>query len=117
MTNMDITKKDKSIQNLKLIFPTVERKKAALAYRQEYFDSGEMRINGDGGLDEAENYEMWIEKINSDLTRGRDGFVPVTTYFAFADGKLVGTIQIRHKLNEYLSKYGGHIGYGVVPSE
>lgn len=26
-------------------------------------------------------------------------------------------IDIRHSLNEYLEKYGGHIGYSVVPSE
>jgi predicted acetyltransferase len=26
-------------------------------------------------------------------------------------------IDIRHSLNEFLSKYGGHIGYGVRPSE
>lgn len=26
-------------------------------------------------------------------------------------------IQIRHYFNEYLEKYGGHIGYSVVPSE
>ena len=29
------------------------------------------------------------------------------------DNKLVGMINIRHTLNEYLYNYGGHIGYSV----
>lgn len=27
--------------------------------------------------------------------------------------KLIGMINIRHKLNEYLFEFGGHIGYSV----
>ena len=105
------------MKTLKLVLPTIDHKETALAYRQEYFDKGEMIIHGDGGLDEAEKYEQWIEKINADLKKDSGGLVPATTYFAFAGDKLVGTIQVRHKLNDYLLKYGGHIGYGVVPSE
>lgn len=30
---------------------------------------------------------------------------------------MVGAVNIRHDLNEYLLKYGGHIGDGVRPSE
>jgi len=41
----------------------------ALTYRQEYFDKGELTIHGDGGLDETENYEQWIEKIKADLEK------------------------------------------------
>ena len=107
----------KSKNGIKLVFPAIDHKEAAITYRQEYFDKGELTIHGDGGLDEAENYEQWIVKINADLEKDGGGFVPATTYFAFIGDKLVGTIQIRHKLNDYLLKYGGHIGYGIVPSE
>ncbi len=34
-----------------------------------------------------------------------------------ADDRLVGMIQVRHRFNEYLEKYAGHIGYSVRPSE
>lgn len=107
----------KSKPRLKLVFPTIEHKDSALAYRQEHFDRGESQISGDGGLDQAENYELWIAKISKDLKRDSDRFVPKTTYFAFLGNKLIGTIQIRHKLNDFLLKFGGHISYGVVPSE
>lgn len=48
-----------------------------------------------------------------------DGLVVATQflYVRKADNHLVGMIQVRHYLNDYLSKYGGHIGYSIKPSE
>lgn len=45
------------------------------------------------------------------------GFVPSTYLFAFLQEKLVGRVMIRHHLNDFLRRIGGHIGYGVVASE
>ena len=47
------------------------------------------------------------------------GRVPATQYIFVReeDDKIVGMLQIRHCLNDYLEKYGGHIGYSVAPSE
>lgn len=44
------------------------------------------------------------------------GFVPDTSLFAFVDGQIVGRLAIRHSLNDFLLKIGGHIGYGVLPA-
>ena len=38
-------------------------------------------------------------------------------YVRKADNRLVGMIQVRHYFNDYLSKFGGHIGYSIRPSE
>ncbi len=46
-----------------------------------------------------------------------DGLVKASLYFLLVENEIVGAIHLRHKLNEYLSKVGGHIGYGVKPSE
>jgi GNAT superfamily N-acetyltransferase len=43
-------------------------------------------------------------------------WVPTTIYWAIADGEVVGRIGIRHKLNDFLFKEGGHIGYFIRPS-
>lgn len=44
--------------------------------------------------------------------------VPAYTYFLFkGTDKIIGAINIRHCLNDYLFNYGGHIGYGIRPSE
>lgn len=104
-------------QSLRLEFPRLEHKEQALCYRRECFAAGETLINGDAGLDEAESYEGWLEKIQADLTRDGVSYVPATEYFAMAGDELVGTIQVRHKLNDHLLSYGGHIGYEVAPSK
>lgn len=105
-----------SLDRLRLVFPTPDMERKALDYRQEHFDCGEHEIHGDGGLDHAADFGEWIRKINGDLTRHDDTHVPSTAYFAVAAGEIVGTIQIRHCLNDFLLGYGGHIGFGVRPS-
>jgi len=43
-------------------------------------------------------------------------FVCDSIYWAVLDNEVVGRISIRHELNDFLSKVGGHIGYIVRPS-
>ena len=43
------------------------------------------------------------------------GQVPSTFLFAFDGPRIVGRVSIRHELNGYLRRVGGHIGYVVVP--
>jgi predicted acetyltransferase len=42
-------------------------------------------------------------------------YVPSTFLFAFVGSRIVGRASIRHRLNEFLMRKGGHIGYVVVP--
>jgi predicted acetyltransferase len=41
--------------------------------------------------------------------------VPSTFLFAFVGTRIVGRASIRHSLNAFLERMGGHIGYVVVP--
>ena len=41
--------------------------------------------------------------------------VPSTFLFAFQGQRIVGRVSIRHGLNDFLLRVGGHIGYVVVP--
>jgi predicted acetyltransferase len=41
--------------------------------------------------------------------------VPSTFLFAFVGARIVGRVSIRHTLNDFLARAGGHIGYVVVP--
>jgi predicted acetyltransferase len=43
------------------------------------------------------------------------GHVPSTFLFAFDRSRIVGRVTIRHALNDFLLRIGGHIGYVVVP--
>jgi predicted acetyltransferase len=42
--------------------------------------------------------------------------VPATFLVADVDGAIVGRVSIRHELNDHLTHFGGHIGYGVRPA-
>lgn len=46
-----------------------------------------------------------------------DEFVPNSFLVGVLGSKIVGRVSIRHVLNDYLAYAGGHVGYGVVPSE
>jgi predicted acetyltransferase len=41
--------------------------------------------------------------------------VPSSFLFAFAGDRIVGRASIRHMLNAFLFRLGGHVGYTVVP--
>ncbi|MDX2053656.1 MAG: GNAT family N-acetyltransferase [Polyangiaceae bacterium] len=41
--------------------------------------------------------------------------VPSTFLFAYVGTRIVGRVSIRHALNEFFERTGGHIGYVVVP--
>lgn len=43
--------------------------------------------------------------------------VPATVFFLQDEtGRILGAIDIRRQLNDYLLSYSGHIGYGIRPS-
>lgn len=44
------------------------------------------------------------------------GIVGSSLYLEIQEGQIVGVISVRHELNEYLRRIGGHIGYSVLPS-
>ena len=103
----------------KLVYPSIEHREMILAYMNETFAYGEEYINGVGGNQNFNEYEDWLkrEKQNHLGINLKDGFVPDTVYFYIEGDKIVGVINIRHCLNEFLLKRGGHIGYSVAPSQ
>lgn len=51
---------------------------------------------------------------SENLNIGEDR-VPQSMFWMYADNEPVGFIKIRHYLNDYLKKHGGHMGYTVSP--
>lgn len=108
------------MSELILVEPTKEHETQALEYIRDYKDHGEKHINGSCGLMNYPNYDAWLEIVRSAQTAETSFInVPATTYFSVrpSDNKIIGTIQLRHSLTEELRKHGGHIGYGVCPTE
>ena len=46
-----------------------------------------------------------------------EAFVPNTYLVGVVDNIIVGRVSLRHSLNDFLARIGGHIGYGVIPSQ
>ena len=105
---------------MKLIEPSMEYDEQIQAYRREFLEYGGS-MDGCGSLRRFDTTEEWLAQVES-LKREETTpahLVPMTQYIYIreSDNKMVGVIQIRHRFNEYLEKYAGHIGYSVAPSE
>ncbi len=65
--------------------------------------------------------QPWVTYLQ-ELERRRRGLdlpadrVPATFLAASVGPDLVGRVSIRHRLNDFLLNFGGHIGYAVRPS-
>lgn len=105
---------------LRHVVPSMEHKEDAINYLKEHIECNSP-INGVGGLNRyVEDYEGWLEKLEKErLIEPNEELVPAETYFLIreSDNKIVGMINIRLTLNKSLEECGGHIGYGIRPSE
>jgi len=102
------------MNEIELVFPTKVHEIDAKEYFEEHILYGENTLHGDSGLDSAESYDKWLEKINDALTREIHSII----FFAIQkrDKKLMGTINVRYPYLGYVQVHG-HIGYGIRPSE
>ncbi|MGB8226624.1 MAG: GNAT family N-acetyltransferase [Sedimentisphaerales bacterium] len=104
--------------DIRLIEPTVELKSEFLEMAEEYNAEGEKVINGIGSIDK-DDFENSVGRLK-DHAKGvglPEGWVPASTYWLISRGRIVGTCNLRHRLNDFLKNLGGHIGYSVRPSE
>ncbi|RDW21270.1 GNAT family N-acetyltransferase [Oceanobacillus chungangensis] len=64
-----------------------------------------------------DTYEAYLEELEM-RQQGIENWVPNSNYFLIDNrNRIVAMVNIRHRLNDYLQNIGGHIGYGVRPSE
>lgn len=108
------------MNRLLLIAPIPEYKEAVLVYKEAFVKQNDT-LHGTAGLDRAENYEEWLRQLldNEKEATVAEGLVPASTFLAVTqnEGRLVGMIDIRHRLTDYLKQFGGHIGYSIAPAE
>lgn len=104
---------------IRLVRPTIGHKEQAINYRQEHFDFGERIINGSELWDQTEIYEEWLTSVtdNTNAKTVNPNWVVTDTFFAVDEvGNIVGIIDLRHTLNDFLKDFGNS-GYSVRPSE
>ena len=104
---------------IKLVRPSKELKEKALDFKKAFLENNETIINGSELLDKTEDYDEWLSAVtaNTNEETVNPDWVLTDTFFALDDEeKIVGIIDLRHRLNDFL-KDCGHCGYSVRPSE
>ncbi len=115
---------EKVIEKFYLENPSMERKNDVIEYMNEHVKYNSA-INGTGSFDhvlEGETYEECMDRYykiqDNEYAKSIDR-CPGKTYFLIRknDNKLIGMINIRHHLSPKMLVHGGHIGYGIRPTE
>lgn len=107
-------------EELILINPTKEYENDLKDYIKELYDNNS-EFHGCGMLENyVDNYDEWLRKLEEFKNLGNTGkWVQSDTFILVRknDNRVVGIINLRYYLNEFLYNYGGNIGYNVRPSE
>ena len=104
---------------IKLIRPDKELESKALDFKQEFLDNNEKIINGSELLDQMDSYEEWLVSVTNNISEEtvNPAWVVTDTFFAVDESdNIVGIIDLRHTLNDFLKDFG-NCGYSVRPSE
>jgi predicted acetyltransferase len=89
--------------------------KAAVEEFRRHDPNWEFAFDFDGNF----SFTEYVQKVDG-WSRGEglpSGFVPGAFYVGVVAGTIVGRLSLRYRLNEFLARVGGHIGYGVIPSQ
>lgn len=108
------------MKKIKLVVPSLDYEDQILSYRKEclaFHDS----MDGTSSLADFSDVNEWLGFIEKNRHEDTimDGLVVATEFLAVrkTDNKLIGMVAIRHTLNDYLFRLGGHIGYSVRRSK
>ncbi len=105
---------------MKLVIPTIEIERQISDFRRELIE-----IDGDKfgllSLKRVDNIQAWLDKIEA-LSKAET--CPENAllqkhylYLDEADNRVIGLVQIRYALNEFLKKHAGHLGFSIRPLE
>ncbi len=105
------------MKELRLVRPAEAHLSEIDAFRQDMLDAGS-EFDGCGPLRRMEAAE-WLAFVRSlaDPATVPERWVQATQFICLRGERVVGVLDVRHVLNDYLREYAGHIGYSVRPDE
>ena len=112
---------DRKAYDIYFIEPTMNIADAIADYRQELLEA-DCTFDGTLSLkrmpDMQEYVDYVIDRANPlHETPEQNDLVTLLFCVRTSDSKILGSIQIRHEMDEFKRLYSGHIGYSVRPSE
>jgi len=102
---------------MRLVLPSTQYKSAYLhALKETEGEIGETKLNRPVTNQSFEEFvTMWSDQTKAINLKA--GMVPATMYWFIDQEEFIGRVHIRHTLNDFLFKYGGHIGYYIKPTK
>ncbi|NBH71245.1 GNAT family N-acetyltransferase [Clostridiaceae bacterium] len=103
---------------LSLARPSKQYAEQVMLYKEEMLQNGDS-FDGCAGLEEVSSFEEWIDFETRLRSKYKGEYVPSEVFLAVRekDNCVVGIIDFRHPLSDFLFRFGGNIGYSVRPSE
>ncbi|NHN34610.1 GNAT family N-acetyltransferase [Paenibacillus agricola] len=104
---------------VRLVNPSLDFHEQYLLFYKDWVNSGEEIIPWVVQKDPGDFKRMleFLYSEDSEEKLTNPNWVPHSTYWLInEENKLVGVVNIRHRLNEQLLNGSGHIGYGISPS-
>lgn len=104
---------------VRLIEPSIQYKDSFLDMIQEWEQTGEKMVPFVLRMDTSDfsSYIDLLRNMETESTEGKKTVNSSTYWLVNDEDKVLGAVNIRHALNEHLLKIGGHIGFGIRPSE
>ena len=104
----------------KLVKPGIEYKDSYLEALKEFQAEGRYTFLD---IDHVrDNFEDFIRKVNDGKKHLHKPYadwvepIPETVLWLVKDREFIGTLNIRHRLNWHLEKWGGHVHFVIRPS-
>lgn len=107
------------MEEIYLVTPSLEHEKPYYEMLSEW-EAIEHRIYPGAVRLRGMDYINWLKylEINKNKETCPSHLAPSDTFFLMNNyNRIIGAISIRHYLNEELLETGGHIGYGIRPTE
>ena len=103
---------------LMLVRPSKLYAEQVMSYKEEMLQCGDS-FDGCAGLEDVQSFDEWIDFERRLREKYKSGYVPSEVFLAVRrkDDFVVGMIDFRHPLSDFLKNFGGNIGYSVRPSE
>jgi predicted acetyltransferase len=99
-----------------LTLPSLRYRESYLQAMQEFQAEGmHLEYSLQRMTSSFEDYLNYLKALQErdKVTPGR---VPNTEFWLIANAEFIGQLNLRHTLNDYLLRVGGHIGYEIRPS-
>ncbi len=104
----------------KLVRPSVEFRDSFLEALKEYHKEGLYTCYDYKRI--AEDFEEFVKILRANKGYPHKNYqewvepVPETVLWLVKDGHYIGTVDIRHRINWHLERWGGHIHFDIRPS-